>query len=1265
MGMSHEVRDMYPKRFLTSLLVVAAIGLLGGCAVMRWSLRSKTAQLQEELLSEVTSITRELNITRVKALSFTKADLTRAEHLRLAHQLQAYARYTGGHSVFCVARRNSAYVYGPGNLTDSDGRLIEPGTVYPRPPRALAAAFRERQSQVSGPYMDAAGVRVVSAWVPVLDTPSDEILMVMGLTVKAQEWRHHFLRMWWGAGLFSVSLIGCVALAVFLAGKSRRIPVSMQRRVGQIEVALVVLVGLIFTVTLARMTRNVEMHSRWANFQVYARSEARDVSRALAGLRTRIDSLSLLLGDEKSVGGDTFMRYVSPMMQFGFAEKWGWVPIVPVADMMSFEVEVRKRGVPGFTVWQNNEHGSRVPVLWRDAYFPVLFCESAANEKSLAGFDCGSDPALRQAIDTCMSSGIVTGSIALKRTDGKAEGTELFVFQPVYASKMVPREMKGFILVILDLRKLFRHTFAPAVSDSRPHISADLCELSTSHQPQILVSSSAAAGASGAARFQRPDGYSLSLTAPLFFFGRAYAVSVRAEPAYLQEHPMRLGLATGLAGGVLTMLLAGFVGLLSNRRSDLEQQVNARTAELARVNQQLGTILDSVVDGIVSVDHLGRFTVVNVSAAQMLGYEIGELIGAPCERLWMDPHAKPAGSLAETVPVYATYTYGTTYTSVDNVFFRKDGSRFHVALVSKPISVQGLVMGAVITFEDITERQAAEENLRLAYSELASVNNQLRDASQAKNQFLAHMSHEIRTPLNCVIGMSGLLMNTTLTEEQQEYAETIRISGESLLSIVNEILDFSKIEAQKLELEKQPFDLRHCLEDAVDLVAPSAIAKKLELLYLIDESLPKVWMGDVTRLRQILVNLLSNAVKFTEHGEVEVTVSGKPFDDRKTELHFSVRDTGLGISPEAQVKLFESFHQCDASTTRRFGGTGLGLAISKRLCELMGGGMSVESSGVPGCGTTFHFSVVMEPDHTVREADLVPYSQTVGKRVLIIIGNKSGRDGLSRQVQALGMVPVPVTSGREALDLLGQVDLFGKSEQFDMAIVDAKTENASGVEMAHALRGFRGCENLRLIMLEPLGEHVGKESCPPFVEHLTKPVKLASLYDAVGRLFAAQPPQPRKADRGQIMLDGEIGRQHPLRILVAEDNVVNQKVAASILKKLGYRADLVSNGYEALEAVKCADYDLVLMDVQMPEMDGEQAARMIRRELPAKRQPWIVAMTANVMKEDRERYQAAGMNDYIPKPVRVEHLMNILLSVQPVSVCSGLDALAGGASGTP
>ncbi len=1257
--MNRGKRDLYPKGILIGLLTVTALGLIGECAVIRWLIQSKTLQIHDELFSEALEIARQINIESVQALSFAGSDLSRIEYQRLNHQLQSYARFTGGYSVYCLAKRDGAFVLGPGNLTGADNVVLPPGTVYANPPAKLVEVFHTRQPSVSGPYKDGAGKSVVSAWIPLLDPYSDDVLMTVGVTVDDQIWHSHYARLWGGAALFTALMVVCIFFAGCRVAKSRKLSASLQKMNGLDEVSLAVIVGLILTLTLGRMSSNVERYSRWTKFQTYARSQAKDVSRSLINLPTRMETLALRLVEEATVREETVMRYLVPLAENGSAEIWAWVPVVPMSGVTKFETAMRLDTDSSFSLWQLNEKGIRVPVLRRENYYPILFAEPMSNEVSFVGFDCGSDVQLRAAMDTCARSGVITEAIPAKSLKRQGDGLSAFVFHPVYASGEAFKDLRGFVLVMLDLDILLKKTYIPGGLDTRPYVSADVWALETVSEPRILATTAVRETKSFKPRFLTPDGYRLNLTLPFFFLGRAYAVVVRAEPAYFEDNPLWLGRAGLLIGGVFTLLLAGFIGGLTNRRRILERQVNTRTRELARLNQKTQTILDSAVDGILGVDHEGFITVANASAAQALGYEVSELIGKSCDLLWLGPPDFAMPSPKNANPIYVTYAYGTMYKTNDAVVYRKNGTTFHVSLTCKSICAQGQVMGAVVTFEDISEKKIAENKLLHAYNELASVNQQLREASQAKNQFLAHMSHEIRTPLNCVIGMGGLLLNTPLTEEQQEFAETIRLSGESLLSIVNEILDFSKIEANMIELEKQPFDLRHCVEDAVELVAPSAAVKNLDLVYQLDESLPTALRGDVTRLRQILVNILCNAVKFTEKGEIAVTVTGQEYDSSQMRLFFSIRDTGVGIPLERQADIFEAFHQGDASTTRRFGGTGLGLAISKRLCELMGGAITVESKGVQGCGSTFHFSVVLEADTAAQASDVLPCELLMGKRVLIVAQKKINQDVLLNQVRCFGMVPEAFASGHEALERISQADLLGHTESFDLAIVDTQLEDIKGVALGNALRVLRGCGQMRLILLEARCSHENREETSPFDEHLAKPVKLSLLYNTLIKLFSDQSGQTQNPKRTRMPFDVEIAKQHPLRILLAEDNVINQKVALHILGKLGYRTDAVSNGLEALEAVKCTEYDLVLMDLMMPEMDGEEATRMIRKEVPASRQPWIVAMTANVIKEDRERYLAVGMNDFIPKPVRIEHLVNVLLSVQPISVVTGLEALKG------
>jgi PAS domain S-box-containing protein len=643
---------------------------------------------------------------------------------------------------------------------------------------------------------------------------------------------------------------------------------------------------------------------------------------------------------------------------------------------------------------------------------------------------------------------------------------------------------------------------------------------------------------------------------------------------------------------------------------------NARLfREIERQKHYSEALVERSPVAIVTVDPGGMVVGWNPGAERLFGYAPAEAVGRLMEDLVATPEVR------EDIRANIRKTLEGEWIRAIGRRARKDGTLVDVEISSVPVVVEGARVGMIGIYHDITE--------------LLRARREAEAANEAKSAFLATMSHEIRTPMNAVIGMSGLLLNTSLTDEQREYAEVVRQSGDALLTVINDILDFSKIEAGKLELESQPFDLRECVEGALDLVAPRAAEKGLDLAYLIADGTPTAVVGDVTRLRQVLLNLLSNAVKFTERGEVvlALSVSRPPAGTPHHELTFSVRDTGIGIQPDRLGRLFQSFSQVDASTTRRYGGTGLGLAISRRLTELMGGRIDVTSE--VGVGSEFRVVVPATAAEAPLPArrDLSGVQPSLGaKRVLVVDDNATNRRILTLHLDAWGMSARATGSPREALGWIRA------GEHFDVGILDMHMPELDGVALARAIREHAAGTTFPLILFTSLGRREARAEDLGFAAYLNKPIKPSQLFDALISALADQPVHVAQRGVARSELDPDMARRHPLRILLAEDNVVNQKVALRLLEQMGYRADVAANGLEAIDAIERQTYDVVLMDVQMPELDGFEASREINRRWPGARRPRIVAMTANAMQGDRERCVAAGMDDYVSKPIRVEEL---------------------------
>jgi PAS domain S-box-containing protein len=678
---------------------------------------------------------------------------------------------------------------------------------------------------------------------------------------------------------------------------------------------------------------------------------------------------------------------------------------------------------------------------------------------------------------------------------------------------------------------------------------------------------------------------------------------------------------------------------LSRANSELEQRVGERTAQLvaeigerkgaeqaAREREaELNAYFDASPVGMVLVDRELRYLKANQRLADMTKVSIDARLGKTVREI--------VPSFADILePLYQEVL--ATGKSILNFhmsgeLINSPGEHRDYLLSFFPLMGEDAKPKAVgVVTLDITEQKRAEAKANQA--KIAA-----ERANRAKSEFLANMSHEIRTPMNGVIGMTEFLLETELTVEQRDFANTIRFSGEALLGVINDILDFSKMEAGKLTVEELEFNLHSVIEGTLELLAARCHEKGIELAGLIESSVPTRLRGDAGRIRQVLTNLVGNAIKFTDLGEVSVRVSCDMEKEQECELRFKIRDTGMGIAPETQKRLFQAFVQADSSTTRKFGGTGLGLAISRQLVEKMGGEIGVESA--VGKGSTFWFTLRLRKSAS-RQSTLDSDHRLVHGRALIVDGNRVSGQFIHEQMVVWKMRTGVATSGAEALSRLDRAAREG--DPYSLGIIDQQMPDMDGMALARKIKADPTISDTRLILLLSFGKRVSSEElhASGFTDCCFKPVRQSALFDCLANAMGEAPARLANSPAEQQQSCSLIPQRQKARVLIAEDNPVNRLVALGQLKQLGYTADTASNGRAALDALEHTGYDIILMDCQMPEIDGYEATRRIRARNGGFPQPYIIAMTAHAMTGDRENCLAAGMNDYVSKPVVLEML---------------------------
>ena len=986
-----------------------------------------------------------------------------------------------------------------------------------------------------------------------------------------------------------------------------------------LPVGLLLLAGIGLSFLLFALARRGEARSGSAAFALVAQSRA-------AALRAHVAEHHELLG------------FVADF--YAVSEQ------LRPEDFAAFGEQIRARPQPltrfsRLTRLILDRHPDARVVAWvrreRDGRLPID--EVSGPGRELLGFDLASRPELLDAVRRASAAGTPAASAPLRLAFGGWQGQGYALVVPAFAGPAIgggAREPVGFLLAIFDV--------AGMVRESIPDLDASGLTLSLADP---------AAPATERQLYGKDEGRAgLSWSTPIDVSGRTWLLAARPTRVFQGGQPAWPAWLVLAAGLLFTLLVCVYVDTVLRRAAQVESLVGARTRELThevgerrkteealqRQTALLESILDAMGEGLVVADTAGNFLVFNRAAERIIG--VGATQGGV--EKWPETYGVFLPDAVTPFPAdelpLVRAARGEESNDVEQ-FLRNPGvpQGVYVSVSGRPLrDADGKLLGGVVVLRDVTERRRADAELRIA-KEAAEA------ASREKSGFLARMSHEIRTPMNGVLGMLDLALRTDLSARQRELVGTARSSAQTLLRLLNDLLDFSRLEADRLELESVPFGLRETVGDVMKSLAPLSSEKKLELAHYVRPDVPDAWLGDPGRFSQILVNLVGNAIKFTSRGEVVVTVERAEADGDgpSTLLRVSVADTGIGIPPDKLRSIFEAFSQADTSTTRRFGGTGLGLAIAARLVEMMGGKIWAESAA--GRGSTFHFTVSLVR-HEEAPAGPVRLPDVQGLSVLVVDDNAVNRRILDELLASWGLRPALAASGGEALAELRRAAQAG--EPYPLVVLDHRMPDMDGLRVAERIRQAQELAGAIILMLSSAEDQVGAARCGELgiATCLTKPIKESELLEALLAALGAVASPAREAT-GAAPLEPTA---RPLRILVAEDNPVNRRVVESVLEERGHRPVLVGNGREAVAALEREAFDVVLMDIQMPEMDGFEATAAIRaREASSGGHVPILAMTAHALQGDRERCLAAGMDGYLAKPIDFDELIELVESSAP------------------
>jgi signal transduction histidine kinase/DNA-binding response OmpR family regulator/HPt (histidine-containing phosphotransfer) domain-containing protein len=1100
---------------------VAAAGMVAGYWRGRMLDRDLRARLQEESMS----VARTIDPDEIRQLSFTSEDKNNPVYRRLCAEMRLHSAAIGRRSLYSIAVRGSKAVFGPEGIPEGDALSSLPGTVYKEPAPGLLLAFRWGISYAEGPYTDEYG-SFVSAFSPVKDRHSGETVLLAGVDIEATRWLESVRRARTQTQLFVIAFIA-LALLGFGLVTWRSCPRAGRRpMLRHAEVFMVSSLGIMLSMGAAWFAYEQQSRSENALFEQLAAARSEDVfGAARTYAHDQLQELARFIESQPDLTLRNFRNFAAPLVASGVAQAWEWIPAATPNEIKTLEALGRRELGTQFDLFERNSHGGRIPLKDRPDYFPVLYAEPSEGNLPVVGFDLGSEPVRRAALEEARRTGLPAATPPVTLIQGGSREMGVLIFHPIYGGVQPPgaaashpaagRPLRGFALAVVRLGSLLERSL-PQSTGHAP-INAALFHLRQSRQPLRVAPEE---GSTEPAAWVEPGflGEGSLAAYPVFLFNQGFEVVISREEEPLMRGSTLFALLAGVGGALMSLLAGLFVGALSHRRAALEGEVEARTRELLESNSRLA-------DAALEARHL---------------------------------------------------------------------------------------------------RQQAEA------------------VSHSKSEFLANMSHEIRTSMNGVVAMSGLLIESPLTPEQRQCAAIVRGSAESLLFLINDVLDLSHAGVNGPEAVNVDFNLRDTVEQTVELLAVRAQEKGIEICGRLDPEVPVCVKGDAGRLRQTIVSLAGNAVTSTAQGGVSLEASVLVSDGGAFLLRFAITDTGPGIPPEERARLFNPFVRANGN------GSGLGLAISKNLVAKMGGEIGVECP--PGGGSTFWFTAAFQKSAASDEAPSVGLS---GFRVLVVDGFAPNREWFARTAAEHGGRTTCVSEGEAALRELAEA--ARASDPYQAAFIDYRSPGIDGLELCRRINGQPDLAATRCVLLLPLRQPLQAANAPasPVAATLVKPLRRGQFLDVLARFSGSGATEQRRTVVYAPDRDGENLNQQPgtmaeaepkprsgLKVLIVDDNATNQEVAARILESMNAEVGLADGGRTALEALRNRRFDLVLMDCQMPGMDGFETTRRIREGEAGEenRSVVIFALTASAMAGDRELCLAAGMNDYHSKPVVLANL---------------------------